>query len=60
MRVVGWATFYVEGKISLSMRRRGKQRGRLWLCSRNVPTMKKRDFTAKEKDRSFAVEEVGR
>ena len=46
-------------KISLSMHRRGKQRGRLWLCSRNVPTMKKRDFTAKEKDRSFAVEEVG-
>ena len=46
MRVVGWATFYVEGKFSLSMRR-------------NVPTMKKRDFTAKEKDRSFAVEEVG-
>ena len=46
-------------KISLSMHRRGKQRGRLWLCSRNVPTMEKRDFTAKEKDRSFAVEEVG-
>ena len=59
MRVVGWATFCVEGKNFSFDAPKRKQRGRLWLCSRNVPTMEKREFTAKEKDRSFAVEEVG-